>query len=413
MPLVMRPLLGLATAQTAAIPPYTLPDPLRCEDGTRVENAQTWREKRRPELLELFEKNEYGKTRLGRPASLRFVVREEKMNARDGKATRLRVGVLFEGTESGRQMEMLIYLPNHVTGPVPLFLGWNFDGNYTITDEPDIPVPSHFAMGLHSNRLVDNQPVASSRGIHQEMWQIDLALSRGYGVATAAYGEIEPDADGRWREGPRGMGPVPESGDWGCIGAWAWAYSRALDYFETEPRINAQRVAVIGFSRLGKTALWAAAQDERFALVVSNLSGAGGAALHKRIAGETCSNLAGKLGRWFCGNFRQYANNEAALPIDQHQLIALLAPRPVLINSGSEDLWSDPEGEFLGARGADPVYRLLGTDGLAEAHWPSAGRLVSSRIGYYMHAGKHAVTREDWLAMLQFADLQLQASSSK
>jgi hypothetical protein len=166
-------------------------------------------------------------------------------------------------------------------------------------------------------------------------------------------------------------------------------------------------VALIGFSRVGKTALWAGAQDERFALVVSNNSGAGGAALSKRVFGETVANLTGVIGRWFCPDFRQYANNEAALPLDQHELAALIAPRPLLIASATEDLWSDPKGEFLGGLGADPVYRLLGTDGLARKEWPAPGQLVDSRIGYFLRAGKHDVTREDWLAMLTYADRYL------
>jgi hypothetical protein len=401
---------GLAAStitNEAQIPPYTLPDPLVCQDGTRVSDAQAWREKRRPELLRLFESEMYGKTLLGKPEALRFVVREEKKDARGGKATRLRVGVLFEGKEDGRQMELLVYLPNHIKGPVPLFLGFNFDGNYTTTDEPDIPLAKHFAMGLYANKLVKNTPTEAGRGIHREMWQYDLALERGYGVATAGYAEVEPDADGRWREGPRGLGPEPGAQDWGCIGAWAWAYSRAMDYLETHPRVDAKRVALIGFSRVGKTALWAGAQDERFALVVSNNSGAGGAALSKRVFGETVANLTGVIGRWFCPDFRQYANNEAALPLDQHELAALIAPRPLLIASATEDLWSDPKGEFLGGLGADPVYRLLGTDGLARKEWPAPGQLVDSRIGYFLRAGKHDVTREDWLAMLTYADRYL------
>ncbi|MEI7730986.1 MAG: acetylxylan esterase [Verrucomicrobiota bacterium] len=388
----------------AEIPPYTLPDPLVCQDGTRVTDARTWRAKRRPELLHLFASEEYGKTLLGRPEAMRFVLREEKKEARGGKATRLQVGVLFEGKEDGRQMELLVYLPNQVKGPVPVFLGFNFDGNYTTTDEPDIPLAKHYAMGLYANRLVKNTPTEAGRGIHKEMWQYDLALEHGYGVVTAGYGEIEPDANGRWQEGPRGLGPEPGAEDWGCIGAWAWGYSRALDYLETNPRVDAKRVALIGFSRLGKTALWAAAQDERFAMLVANNSGAGGVALSKRIFGETVANLTANLGRWFCPNFRQYATNEAALPMDQHELAALIAPRPLLITSATQDLWSDPKGEFLGGLGADPVYRLLGTDGLACKEWPGAGQLVDSRIGYFLRVGKHDVTLEDWQAMVTYAD---------
>jgi len=388
----------------AKVPPYTLPDPLVCQDGTRVTDVRTWREKRRPELLRLFESEEYGKTLLGKPEAMRFVVREEKKDALGGKATRLRVGILFEGKEDGRQMELLVYLPNNAKGPVPVFLGLNFDGNYSTTDETDIPLPKYYAYGLYANKLVNHTPTEAGRGIHKAMWQIELALDRGYGVATAAYGEIEPDMDGCWKQGPRGLGPEPGLKDWGTVGVWAWALSRAVDYLETNPRVDSKRIAVLGFSRLGKTAMWAGAQDERIALVVSNASGAGGVALSKRIFGETVADLMNKFTRWFCPNFRQYAKNEAALPMDQHELAALIAPRPLLITSGTEDLWSDPKGEFLGGLGADPVYRLLGTDGLSQKEQPAPGQLVDSRIGYFLRVGRHDVTLEDWQAMLTYAD---------
>jgi hypothetical protein len=387
----------------AQVPPFSLPNPLVCEDGTRVADAAAWKEKRRPELLRLFERNVYGKTLVERPAALRFVLREEKKDARGGKATRLRVGILFEGREDGRQMELLVYLPNKAAGPVPMFLGLNFDGNYSTTEDADLPLPSHWVNGLFTNRVEKHRPAEAGRGIHGELWQYDLALDNGYGVATAGYGEVQPDEAGMWKDGPRGLGPEPGAEDWGSLGAWAWALSRAMDYLETNPRVNPKGVAVIGFSRLGKAALWAGAQDERFAMVVSMGSGAGGAALSKRIFGETVENMTTRLGHWFCPSYGRYAGREADLPVDQHELLALIAPRPVLILSATEDLWSDPKGEFLSGVGADPVYRLLGTDGIAQKEWPEPRKLLTSRIGYYLRPGKHDVTKEDWQAMLDFA----------
>ena len=391
----------------AQVQPYVLPDPLVGADGTKIADAAAWRAMRRPELLKLFEREVYGRAPLGRPPALKFVVREEKKDARGGRATRLRVGVLFEGREDGRQVELLVYLPNGAKGPVPLFLGPNFDGNYTTTDEPDLPVPHHWAMGLFDNKLTNHVPSEAGRGIHQGQWPYDLALERGYGVATVGYGEIEPDANGHWKEGPRGLAAEPGASDWGSIGAWGWALSRAMDYLETEPRVDARRVAVLGFSRLGKTALWAGASDPRFAMVVSLESGAGGAALSKRIFGETVANLTKNFPHWFCANFARYAGNEAALPVDQHELLALIAPRPLLIVSATGDLWSDPKGEFLSALGADPVYRLLGTDGLAAKEWPEPSKLVDSTLGYFLCPGKHDVTPEHWRAILDFADKHL------
>ena len=338
---------------------------------------------------------------------MRFVVREEKRNVQGGMGTRWRVGVLFEGREEGRQMELLVYLPTEAKGPVPVFLGLNFDGNYSTTTEPDLPVPGHFAMGLFANRLTDHRPVAESRGIHQHMWPYAYALEKGYGVVTAGYGEIEPDEAGRWKEGVRGLGAEPGTGDWGSLGAWAWGLSRAMDYLETHPKVDAKRVAVMGFSRLGKAAIWAAAQDERFAMVISQQSGAGGVALSKRLFGEDVEHLATKLGHWFAPNFAKFAGRESEMTVDQHALVALLAPRPILILSGTTDLWSDPRGEYLGGRGADPVYRLLGSEGLEAREWPKPSEFVASTIGYYLRWGGHDVTFEDWQVMVRFADRHL------
>ncbi|MDQ2688584.1 MAG: acetylxylan esterase [Armatimonadota bacterium] len=381
----------------------TLPDPLTMADGTPVTTAQQWHDTRRPELLRLFASEVYGQTLVGRPNTLRFVVREEKHDARGGAATRLRVGVLFEGREDGRQMELLVYLPNSAKGPVPVFLGLNFDGNFTTTPETDLPVPNHWVNGLFT-QLPSHRADESQRGGKQTMWPYDAILARGYGIATVGYGEVEPDEPGHWQDGPRGLGPPPGPHNWGALGVWAWALSRVMDYLETNERVDTQRVALFGFSRLGKAALWAGAQDERFALVVSQNAGKAGISLSKRLTGEPVAHLAGPLGHWFAPHYARYADNEAALPVDGHLLAALIAPRPLLILSATEDTWSDPEGEFLGALNADPVYRLLGTDGLAATQWPAPQQLIDSPIGYYLRPGGHNVTAEDWQATLAFAD---------
>lgn len=410
---VLALLMCLGTCPAAADEPkptsLALPDPLRMANGARVTTARQWHDRRRPELLRLFASEVYGRTLVGRPKNLRFVVREEKHDALGGKATRLRVGILFEGREDGPQMELLVYLPNHAHGPAPVFLGLNFDGNYDTTDEPDIPLPAHWVNGLFQSGPNDHKAHESARGRHRAMFPYDLILSRGYGFATAGYGEVEPDEPGHWKDGPRGLGPPPAAGDWGALGAWAWALSRAMDYLETNKRVDAKRVALFGFSRLGKAAMWAGAQDERFAAVVSQCSGRGGVSLSKRLTGEPIAHLSGPLGHWFAPNYAKYANNEAALPVDGHELAALIAPRPLLILSGAEDSWSDPEGEFLGGLGADPVYRLLGTDGLAVKQWPAPQHLVDSTVGYYLRSGGHDVTLEDWQATLAFADKHLSA----
>jgi hypothetical protein len=403
-----RALSNTATTQQA-LPPLPLPDPLVMNDGTRVISAQQWRDHRRPELLGMFAENIYGKTPIGRPDHLRFTLREEKKDALGGKATRLRIGVLFEGREEGRQMELLVYLPNQVKGPVPLFVGLNFDGNFSTTDEADLPLPTHYIQGLFV-KLKDHRAAESLRGHYTSMFPYDAILDRGYGIATACYGEVEPDLPNQWWHGPRVFAPPSHPDDWGCIGAWAWSLSRAMDYIETNPRVDAKHVAVFGFSRLGKTAMWAGAQDERFAAVISQNSGIGGVSLCKRRQGERLSHLAGKdLAHWFAPNFTHFIDHEEALPVDGHELAALIAPRGLLILSGAEDKNSDPEGEFLSGVAATPVYKLLGTDGLTADKWPSPPTLINSTLGYFIRPGGHDVTGQDWQATLDWADRHLKA----
>lgn len=418
------------------VPPWTLPAVLSDGIGKPVTDAAGWKA-HRAELLRTFSTQMYGVTPPGLEAKVKCVVREEKKDARGGRATRLRIGVLFEGTETGRQMELLVYLPNDVKDKVPVFLGLNFDGNYTTVTDADLPLPQHWAMGLFDNKLPDHKPVEAARGMFAHMWCVDLLLENGWGLATAAYGEIEPDEPGRWKDGVRGLGKEPGPGDWGAVGAWAWGLSRAMDCLERQERVDAARVVVSGFSRLGKAALWAGAQDERFAAVVSNASGAGGIALSRRIFGERTGDLVTRFPHWFAGNWKQYADKEAEQPFDQHQLAALIAPRPLMATSGTEDLWADPRGEFLTLQAAAPVYAFLaaeekkakekekkpdagkqsGAEASPEAkpgkapldadEWPKHGKLVNSPLGYYLRKGGHDTVLEDWRAMISWAGKQL------
>ncbi len=401
----------------AKVGPYTLPDPLVKADGSKLTTREDWINQRRPELIRIFEDQVYGKVpQPPQPVHPTFHILSEDKQALGGTAIRREITIEFLDKADAPRIFLLVYLPKDrvATGRVPAFLGLNFQGNHTIHSDPGITLAQGWVPNNPEHGVTDHRPAQSTRGAAASRWQVESVLSRGYALATAYYGDIEPDYEGGFSKGVRplfyGSGEAPPTNnEWGSIAAWAWGLSWCLDALETVSEIDARKVVLVGHSRLGKTALWAGATDPRFAIVISNDSGCGGAALSRRNFGETVLRINTSFPHWFCGNFHQFNSREDRLPVDQHELIALIAPRPVLVCSAAEDLWADPKGEFLAALGASPVYKLLGTDGLAATAMPAPApdQLIMSTIGYHFRPGKHDVTADDWNAFMKFSDYHL------
>ena len=393
----------------AKVGAYTLPDPLTLADGAIVADAGTWRTRRRPEILELFASQVQGRSP-ARPKDMKFETTSVDKTALGGKATRKEITVRFGPGSDAPAMHVLLYVPNAAEKPAPAFISANFDGNHTVGADPAVAITEQWAWNKKENRAELARPAESTRGGSGGRWPLEKALARGYAVATFPRADIEPDYAEGWRHGVRGYflkqsgrtGFAPD--DWGAVAAWAWGLSRTLDCLETDPDIDARRVVVMGHSRLGKAALWAGATDERFAVTVSNDSGEGGAALARRDFGETVERINTNFPHWFCANYKRYNANAAALPVDAHMLVALIAPRPVYVASAEDDKWSDPKGEFLSAKHAEPVYRLFGAGGLGVEEWPPVNRPVGDVVGYHVRTGKHDVTDYDWEQYLNFAD---------
>jgi hypothetical protein len=394
------------------VPPYKLPNVLVCVDGTKVATPKIWREKRRPELLALFTENMYGKSP-ERPAEVKFEVTSVDAHALKDVATRKEITVWLNGQKDGPQLHILLYVPNASKKPVPAFVGVDFEGNHTVWADPGITIFPEWRWDAKAKTESLVVPDEKTRGNSAGRWAVDRILARGFALAVISRADIEPDYPDGWKHGIRGY-YLKQSGkrefaadDWGAIAAWAWGTSRTLDYLEKDKDVDAKRVVVMGHSRLGKAALWAGASDERFAAVISNESGEGGAAIARRWYGETTAVINDHFPHWFCGNFKKYSNHEDAMPTDQHELLALIAPRLLYVASAEEDQWSDPTGEFEAVKKADPVWRLLGGEGLNPEDAPMLNHPVGAMLRYHIRPGKHDVTDYDWQQYLEWASLRL------
>ena len=417
----MLPLLALAPRASAKqdhtnldeakVGSYTLPPLLTAADGKPVKTAAEWLRKRRPEILALYQEHVHGHTPTAKLKELSFKVVEEDRAALGGTAHRKQIEVRFAKKPEAPVMHLLLYTPASAKGRVPVFLCLHFSGNWAIVDDPGVRF--YDTWDRKTEKRV-TPPADTRRGTSKE-WDVPLVLSRGYGVAAVYYGDIEPDLDAGaglphgvrplfWKPGQTERAPD----DWGAIGAWAWGLSRALDYLQKDRDVDGKRVIAVGQSRLGKTVLWAGAQDQRFAAVVASCSGEGGAALSRRDYGENLDNMTTTYLYQFSENFHGYYRKWNDLPVDAHMLVALMAPRPLLLNTGSEDQWSDPHGEFLAAQAAAPVWALFGKKGPAAGEpQPPLDRPLLDDLAFHEHTGRHAILPTDWRVFLDFADARL------
>lgn len=378
------------------VPDYSLPEILLNVDGSAVREAGEWAS-RRTEILELFRSHVYGRAP-GAPKDIWFEEVNEDATVLKGTATRKDIRIHLGRDEDHPILDLLLYLPNERRGPVPIFFGLNFAGNHTVHNDEGIPL-ARFA-GIRRER---------GRGSQKNRWALERIIKHGYGLATIHCSDIDPDFDDGFANGVHALANTQRGPDsWATIAAWAWGLSRGMDYFQTDDDVDHTKVAILGHSRLGKTALWAGARDPRFAIVISNNSGCGGAALSARRYGETIAFINTAMPHWFCENYKKYNDNEATCPVDQHMLIALMAPRPVYIASAVKDRWADPKGEFLSAKHANSVYRLLGKDGMASTTMPPLDTPITGTIGYHIRSGGHDVTAYDWQRYLDFAEKHFQ-----
>ncbi len=393
----------------AKVPKFIISNPLVTFESQIIDSVAEWESKRRLELLDFFTNNIYGKV----PNKLTITssqIVEQSDNAIKGKAIRKQIKVSFERNEKKLTFNLLLYLPKNVR-QAPLFLGLNFYGNHTLSNDSNVVISDAWTvnndvLGITNNRLDEN-----SRGVCASRWPIEKIIDAGFGLATLFYGEIDPDkndmTDGIhslfYSEGKQN----PANNEWKSIAAWSWGLSRAMDYLENDEGVNASKVVVFGHSRLGKTALWVGATDRRFSAIISNNSGCGGAALSKRKFGETIWRINNRFPHWFCDNFKTYSNNEEHLPVDQHELLCLIAPRPLYIASATEDQWADPRGEYLSVYYATPVYELYNKKGAKSIDLPPINFPIHNTLAYHIREGKHDITHFDWDWYIKWAKEQL------
>ena len=361
------------------VPSYSLPDVLTSVEGQKITNSRKWMKVRRPEILELFRENVYGRVPVTPYVKVFRLVNEER-EAMGGNATLRQVDILITSHGDTLPIHLILFVPNKIPKPVPAFL-------------------------LIDNRGPENRDPA--RKITTEFWPAEQIVARGYAAAVFSNADIDPDYFDDFKNGIHGLLDMgnrkPDS--WGTIAAWAWGASRCMDYLVTDRDIDSTRVALVGHSRGGKTALWAGAEDQRFSLIVANESGCGGSALARRRYGETIARITEAFPHWFCANYKKWANNEDKMPLDMHMLVSLIAPRGVYITSAAEDLWADPKGSYISLYNATPVFRLFDPEtNLSEFMPPLNEPVYTGKVAYHIREGEHNMLLRDWNWFMDFAD---------
>ena len=382
-----------------------LPDPTVMFDGTKVTTKEQWETKRRPELKELFQHYMYGRYP-AKPEKVTAKVLFEDAKAFGGKGTLREVEVTF-GPPDWPKIYLLVAVPNGKT-PAACFVGPNFGGNHLLTADDRVRVPTAWMYPNYPG-VKDNKATAEGRGKGADTWPLEQAITRGYAVATFYSGDIQPDRPGV-DEGMRATvrtGDVKPAGDeTATIMWWAWGVHRAVDFLVTDKSIDAKRLAVVGHSRLGKTALLAGAFDDRLAVVIPHQAGCGGSGPSRATnpKAEKVDRINTSFPHWFCGHFKTFNDDTTKLPFDQNGLVAICAPRPVLFTNAEEDQWANPPGQFDVLRAANPAYKLLGVEGITAEQPPESGKLLDTCLGYWIRPGKHAMTPDDWKVFLDYAD---------
>lgn len=414
--LLPEPLAADPFPPAAALPVHPeLPDPLIALDGHRITSKREWVKQRRPELKALFAHYMYGEIPPA-PAHQTFTVDAEHRDFLGGKAT-LRLVTIATGEGGAPRISLMLVIPNDRRGRVPVFLAMNFCGNETLTTDARVPLTRGW---LYNNcaGCNDGHATDAGRGSQAADWDLAQIVHRGYALATFCSTDVDSDrgdvSDGiyAWLARQRGDTAPPAPHDRGTIAGWAWGYSRCVDYLVKDRDLDPRQIAAVGHSRNGKTTLLAAAYDERIALAIPHQAGCGGTAPSRGKVGESVKQINDRFPHWFNARFKEFNEQTDRLPFDQNALVALMAPRPVLLSNAVDDQWANPNGQFAVLRAADQVYRLLGAGGLAATAMPPTGQLVASRLGYFIRPGKHAMNRGDWTVFLDFADTHFRGKPS-